>query len=385
MIQIRQNKTSRMKYKVSKALLVSTVLTLNVCCEALAENFIINGNPIQFQDVLGEDEYLTAADVIDILTQYNYTGAPGLNDLLAKPSVNIDEGSLVPDQPDEYEGLPVSEGGKVPSSGTKKKYTEVTYDKNGIPSDLVDTGTPISVSGGLQGIQFPFDMNRVKDQNQSVTLTSFFSYRKNSDLEFHNGLDLSGFTGENGVAKQLNLYAPADCIIKEISTNKQPYTGFGNVVVMEFSLNNSSTTYRFIYAHMNYINSQLRVGMNIKQGEYIGRTGNTGGNYGTHLHLSILASKTGNFDDVNGVPKMTAGCGSTNYLINPLIVYGLPATANGNDTLINKWVIANGFDMVDSYAWESKSEPKKRNKTFLGSDNVTKNCFSQIILPSKLL
>lgn len=366
-------------------MILATTLFISNTVTVSADNFVISDNPVEFQTNLNEDEYLTGSDITDILTRKTYNGAPGLNDLISRPEPNIDEGELVPDQPEE-DNPPTGSGGRVPSTGTRKKYTDVNYDSQGIPDSLVDTGKPVtqSGSGALQGIQWPFDMNRL--QGQTIKLSSWFAYRKDSSLEFHNGLDLSGCTGENGVAGQLNLYAPADCKIAIINRNSSPYTGFGNTVVMEFKLTDSgsSPTYRFMYGHMSYINAQLQQGMSVKQGEFIGRVGNTGGDYATHLHFSILVSSDGTFP--SGVPKKDTSCGSTDYLVNPLIVYGLPATARGNDSKINQWGSANKISMPRAtYDWESKSEPKNRNKSRCGTDNVSENCFKQIILPSYLL
>ncbi len=98
-------------------------------------------------------------------------------------------------------------------------------------------------------------------------VTSRFGWRKG---RAHKGIDLDLVTGDNVVAAMDGKVRFA-----------KYYSGFGNVVVIRH--NNGLET---VYAHLSKILTQPNT--LVRSGQVIGKGGNTGRSYGSHLHFEVL-------------------------------------------------------------------------------------------------
>ncbi len=88
----------------------------------------------------------------------------------------------------------------------------------------------------------------------------------------HAGIDITAPIGTPA-------HASADGTV-EIANGTQDPSGYGNMVVINHG--NGRWT---LYGHLNEIG--VSVGQKVKQGDVIGKTGNTGGSKGPHLHFNI--------------------------------------------------------------------------------------------------
>lgn len=91
----------------------------------------------------------------------------------------------------------------------------------------------------------------------------------------HMGVD---FTPGNGAP----IFVIADGVVIE---HKDDRWGFGNHVIIEHHINGHVVT--TTYAHMQHGSSPLKIGEEVKVGDFIGLVGMTGTATGAHLHLEI--------------------------------------------------------------------------------------------------
>lgn len=93
---------------------------------------------------------------------------------------------------------------------------------------------------------------------------------------FHNGLDVSAPTGQ-----------PIKSILdgKVLCARQQKYTGNGGIVIIDHG------RFKSVFLHMSGFN--VKEGDTIKQGQIIGKVGNTGISTASHMHFGIY---------VNGIP-----------------------------------------------------------------------------------
>ena len=111
---------------------------------------------------------------------------------------------------------------------------------------------------------------------EHARLTSKFGWRNiGRGKEWHQGVDLGGRVA--GVS--VPVYASADGVVSRV----QPLGTYGNVVMIKHTIN--GRPYETNYAHL--ASSCVRVGQKVKQGQKIGMSGGTGGNYAVHLHFEI--------------------------------------------------------------------------------------------------
>ncbi|WP_013321416.1 M23 family metallopeptidase [Gloeothece verrucosa] len=107
-------------------------------------------------------------------------------------------------------------------------------------------------------------------------ISSPYGQRGNS---FHKGVDIACPQGTY-------VYAIASGVVRESVElcRVGDYNcggGWGNHVMIEHSPEMSSR-----YAHLSWVS--VKVGQQVKRGEMIGRSGNTGHSYGPHLHFEII-------------------------------------------------------------------------------------------------
>ncbi|MCC7504865.1 MAG: M23 family metallopeptidase [Saprospiraceae bacterium] len=146
---------------------------------------------------------------------------------------------------------------------------------------------------------YPKDYFQMPVEDEIMRVTGTFGELR--DDHFHSGLDLKSRTGRVGQP----VYAAADGYVDRI---KVQAGGYGNVLYIRHP-----NGYSTVYAHLDkfapaiekyvrdaqYKNQRFEVNLNppdgqfkFKQGEEIGKMGNTGGSTGPHLHFEVRHSAT---------------------------------------------------------------------------------------------
>lgn len=87
---------------------------------------------------------------------------------------------------------------------------------------------------------------------------------------YHDGVDLSAEVGTK-------IISTADGVVEKVIYSLH---GYGNKIVI-----NHKNGYKTLYAHLDYI--KVKKGQKVKQGQLIGRVGNSGMSTGPHLHYEI--------------------------------------------------------------------------------------------------
>ena len=94
----------------------------------------------------------------------------------------------------------------------------------------------------------------------------------------HNGIDIAVPVG-------IPVKAVADGVVY-YAGNNDPY-GYGNYVIITHSINGEIFTSE--YGHLSSWN--VKLGQQIKKGQILGKSGNTGHSQGPHVHLTIRKGK----------------------------------------------------------------------------------------------
>jgi len=103
--------------------------------------------------------------------------------------------------------------------------------------------------------------------------TSKFGWRDiGAGQEFHKGVDIANMIGTN-------VMAAAGGTV----THSKFMNGYGNVVILKHVIKGQE--YATVYAHLSALN--VSVGQQVTQGQSIGKMGNTGRSFGSHLHFEI--------------------------------------------------------------------------------------------------
>lgn len=140
-------------------------------------------------------------------------------------------------------------------------------------------------------------------QNFNNPIRFFWSDgEKKVDYYHHAAVDLAGWRFEN-----LDVYSIADGRVAAVQLNNEQDHGLGNTVIIEFRVKNKSPAHPPLYAlygHLDSINPEISQGREVKRGQVIGQSGNSGygcrhywrigedtcgkgGEYDTHLHFEI--------------------------------------------------------------------------------------------------
>ena len=107
-------------------------------------------------------------------------------------------------------------------------------------------------------------------------------------LRGHEGIDLTA----NGKPDQ-NIYSMEDGIVVRDEDNR-----YADGPGIYLTIWNPATNRAWLYGHMEYNN--FKVGDTVRQGQIIGKLGNTGNSTGPHLHLALLQTNAnGNRINVN--------------------------------------------------------------------------------------
>ena len=103
----------------------------------------------------------------------------------------------------------------------------------------------------------------------------------------HNGIDIAAPKGTKVFAA-----APGTLYYVNYSLGAR-----GLTAVIEHKISSNDSYYSY-YQHLNGINSNYKSGTKVNAGDIIGYVGNTGGNYGDHLHFGIVFGQAGKGNDV---------------------------------------------------------------------------------------
>lgn len=103
--------------------------------------------------------------------------------------------------------------------------------------------------------------------NEEFIITSVFAEQPRN----HKGLDIS--TGKNS-----NIYSMSNGIVLRADLS----SSYGNVIIIK-----NESNVGFLYAHLDSIKENLKVGDTVKTGDLIGVEGTTGQSTGIHLHIEM--------------------------------------------------------------------------------------------------
>ncbi|MBR2731128.1 MAG: peptidoglycan DD-metalloendopeptidase family protein [Clostridia bacterium] len=98
----------------------------------------------------------------------------------------------------------------------------------------------------------------------------------------HNGIDIKA-------AKGAAVMASAPGTLYYVNYN---LGARGLTAVIEHKTNSKDSYYSY-YQHLNGINTKIKSGSTVNAGDIIGYVGNTGGNYGNHLHFGMVFGQAG--------------------------------------------------------------------------------------------
>lgn len=114
-------------------------------------------------------------------------------------------------------------------------------------------------------------------------VSSPYGYRASMG-DFHKGMDIS-----NGHSLGTPIVASAGGKVilaqKWDGHTKTGMQSYGNCIMIDHGKGEDGKTYVTLYAHCNSIN--VSVGQTVKQGQQIGKIGNTGNSFGAHLHFEM--------------------------------------------------------------------------------------------------
>lgn len=154
--------------------------------------------------------------------------------------------------------------------GISEKYNSVTTNLYWWPigSDEINEVDGVSFANG---------------EPSKTNISSNFGLRNG---EIHNGIDIPGELGvtnvvasKDGVVVYSSLSANISC---EDNADETCGSGYGNYVIIEHI-----DGYHTLYAHMSKDSITLNVGDSVKQGQVLGKVGNSGRSTGPHLHFEV--------------------------------------------------------------------------------------------------
>lgn len=145
----------------------------------------------------------------------------------------------------------------------------------------------------------------------------------------HNGFDI-------GVPNGSSIYAAAPGYYHAVSASSGGSRGA--YVYIEHPISGSGYSYYSYYQHLSAVYMNLN-NTYVQAGDLIGKSGNSGGNYGYHLHFGIVLGKSGASASVlnNSECKgwlLSPGLAEGEIVANPSSSspVGLPSSSNANDT-----------------------------------------------------
>jgi len=117
--------------------------------------------------------------------------------------------------------------------------------------------------------------------NNPFRETRKYSGTENLKFDYyqHTGIDFAPYSN----TKDFSVYAIYNGKIIKIQPNDGKDHGLGNTVIIEHYIDNEKIY--SLYAHLSFIEENIREGMNVKKGEKIGKLGSSG--YGCQNHWRI--------------------------------------------------------------------------------------------------
>ena len=126
-------------------------------------------------------------------------------------------------------------------------------------------------------------------KHNSIIITSDFYFRKNP-YGFHNGVDI-------GVPSGTDIYATGGGTIEAIDRSGRDSKGGLTYNGPYVKVKHGNTGFYSSYLHLSYIPAELKKGMVVSRGTYLGKSGGATGDCkrcsGAHLHYSISTIKSG--------------------------------------------------------------------------------------------
>lgn len=175
--------------------------------------------------------------------------------------------------------------------------------------------------------------------------------------KFHTGVDIAAPGGTP-------VRAVKSGTVTKLSSNQAPYTGFGNVVIIDHG-----DGYQTVYAHLSQF--ACRVGETVRQGQIIGYVGSTGMSTGNHLHF--IVQKTGfaapsQGNTVNPAPMLRQG-----GMTIPASMEGYDMEGGGDGSMLEQ--VASSAGDLTKGAMEAIGTILRAG---LGSDTMTPTSGSQL-------
>ena len=175
--------------------------------------------------------------------------------------------------------------------------------------------------------------------------------------KFHTGVDIAAPGGTP-------VRAVKSGTVTKLSSNQSPYSGFGNVVIIDHG-----DGYQTVYAHLSRF--ACRVGETVRQGQIIGYVGSTGMSTGNHLHF--IVQKTGfaapsQGNTVNPAPLLRQG-----GMTIPASMEGYDMEGGGDGSMLEQ--VASSAGDLTKGAMEAIGTILRAG---LGSDTMTPTSGSQL-------
>ncbi len=160
-------------------------------------------------------------------------------------------------------------------AGLGKQRFEIYAGVLGTPSVLIfgydytvrEKAAPTQDSAGIQQ-NGEIDTDVCLPLEGTIKVTSPYGFRAYNKWEFHKGVDI--------ISGSLNILAVADGTVVDCATGKN--SGVGNYVAIQHGGGWVS-----LYYHL--ASYDVEIGDTVKKGQKFATMGNTGGNYGVHLHF----------------------------------------------------------------------------------------------------
>jgi murein DD-endopeptidase MepM/ murein hydrolase activator NlpD len=155
-------------------------------------------------------------------------------------------------------------------------------DANNLTSDTIKTGEVLFIPGAkMNASEFDRAYRREAIRKMMIypvsgKLTSGYGWREDpvkpvpGEKRFHRGVDFIGKTGDP-------IKAAMKGTVQHIDNDRN----LGNFIILKHD-----DGYQTLYAHLSAFN--VKVGETVKQGDIIGKIGNTGYSTGPHLHMEAF-------------------------------------------------------------------------------------------------
>ena len=182
----------------------------------------------------------------------------------------------------------------VNQPGNNTPGTPSTPSQPSVPHQPYQPTPPPSNGGGNGGWAGGGSVNDLLPlgspvKRDSLIITSDFYFRKNP-YGFHNGVDI-------GVVRGTDIYATGGGTIEAIDRSGRDSKGELTYNGPYVKIKHGNTGFYSSYLHLSYIPPELKKGMAVNRGTYLGKSGGAKGDCkrcsGAHLHYSISTIKSG--------------------------------------------------------------------------------------------